>query len=256
MPKINTIKRGGSRFYVHPDDGTKAVGVTSVVGMLPKDFLRYWAAKSVAEGAVANIGAIVTLAMNDPAAAVDMLKRTPDRDTRQAAETGTEAHAIFEKMVETGNLHPRVHPDYEPYAEHFRAFLAECQPEYTMTEETVWSEAHGYAGSFDALATISGEPVWLDYKTTRSGVHEDVALQLSAYAHADYVLRPDGSRIPLPKVESGAVLHVRPEGWKLVPVRIDDEIFGTFLHLLAVHAWERGGKGSVLGNPVAGSQAA
>ncbi|WP_036959367.1 hypothetical protein [Promicromonospora kroppenstedtii] len=76
-PKINTIKRGGSRLYVHPESARKVPGVTSVLNMLPKGFLKFWASKSVAEYAVNNIGAVVTLAMNDKSAAVDLLKRAP-----------------------------------------------------------------------------------------------------------------------------------------------------------------------------------
>lgn len=248
-PKVNTIKRGGSRFYVSPDTGQKVPGVTSVLGMLPKDFLRYWAAKMVAEEAVADLGSVVSIAMRDPAAAIDYLKRAPDRNTNKAADTGTAAHDLFERMARGEKL-GRVHPDLEPFVRHFDEFLTVAQPEYHFLEETVWSDAHDYAGSFDAFATIRGERVWIDNKTTRSGIHAEVGIQLAAYRYADAILRPDGSRTPMPKADGGAVLHIRPEGWKLVPVRADEAAFDVFLHLREVFRYEKEFKSTIVGQPV------
>jgi hypothetical protein len=248
-PKVSTISRGGSRFYVHPESQDKVPGVTSVVGMLPKPFLRPWAAKVTAETAVDHLGEIVSIALRDRQGAIDFLKRSPDRFTKTAADVGTEAHDLFERLAK-GESVGRVHPDFVPFVEHFESFLEEFSPEFVFMEETVWSEKHSYAGSFDAFAVIDGERVWVDYKTTRSGVHEEVALQLAAYRYADYIIRPDGGRVPMPEADAGAVLHVRPEGWSLVPIRADEKAFETFLHLRAIFEWERNEKGSVIGDPV------
>jgi hypothetical protein len=252
-PKINTIKRGGSRFYVEPESGLKVPGVTSVLGMLPKDFLRYWAAKMVAEEAVADLGTVVSIALRDPAAAIDFLKRAPDRNTKKAADTGTDAHAIFETMAK-GKPAGRVHPDLEPFVRHFGEYLDVVQPEYHYMEETVWSDSRGpslaYAGSFDAFATIQGERVWLDNKTTRSGIHDEVGLQLAGYRYADNILRPDGSRIPMPKADGGAVLHIRPEGWQLVPVACGEREFEQFLNLRRTFEWDKTDRAKIIGNAV------
>lgn len=248
-PKVSTIRRGGSRFYVEPETGEKVPGVTSVLNMLPKPFLRYWAAKVVAEEAVEDLGSLVSLVLRDPAAAVDHLKRAPDRFTRKAADVGTEAHDLFERMAK-GEPLGRVHPDLKVYVDHFDDFLQTVQPEYHFMEETVWSDEHSYAGSFDAFATIQGERVWLDNKTTRSGVHEEVGLQLAAYRFADHILREDGSRTPMPKADGGAVVHVRPEGWKVVPVRCDEAVFDAFLHLRKVFDYEGELKKTIVGRPV------
>lgn len=256
MATLNTIKRGDSRFYVDGDTGAKVPGVTSIVGMLPKGFLQFWAAKMVAECAVDNMGAVVGLALNDKSGAVDYLKGAPRRFTAQAGDTGTAAHSIFERMAR-GEGMGRVHPDLRRYAEHFAEFLEEVQPEFLFLEDAVWSDTHNYAGSFDAIAKIGGETVMIDWKTTRSGVHEEVALQLSAYANADHiVLAETGENVPIPKIDACAVLHVRPEAWKLVPVKHSPEMFQTFLHLRKIFDWEKELKKGVIGRPVAsGGQA-
>jgi hypothetical protein len=246
-PKVNTIKRGDSRFYVSPIDGAKYPGVTSILNMLPKGFLTFWAAKMVAEEAVADLGSVVSIAMRDPAAAIDYLKRAPQRNTGKAADTGTAAHDIFERMAKGQNV-GRVHPDLDPFVRHFDEYLRVVKPEYHYLEETVWSDTHQYAGSFDAFATIDGQRLWLDNKTTRSGIHEEVGIQLTAYGRAEYLLGPDGERLPVPEGDGAAVLHVRPEGWKLVPVRYDDELFDVFLHLREVFRYEKEVKSSIIGD--------
>ncbi|MFJ9694931.1 hypothetical protein [Kitasatospora sp. NPDC101183] len=248
---IQTIKRSGARFYVDPADGEKKVpGVTSVLSMLPKGFLTFWAAKEVAETAVNDLGAVVNIALRDPAAAVDYLKRSPTRTTAKAADTGSAAHDLFERLAR-GERVGRVHPDMAQYARHFAAFLDEQQPEFLHLEETIWSDQHGYAGSFDAIAKLGDETVILDWKTTRSGVHEDVALQLKAYARADrMILAATGESIPVPAVDAAAVLHVRPEGAKLVPVDCSDDLFDVFTALLTVFQWDTVRKKNVVGRPV------
>ena len=253
-PKVSTIKRGDSRFYISPDDGgVKVPGVTSVLGMLPKGFLRFWGQKLVAEAAVEELGTVVSMVLRDPQAAIDHLKKAPDRFTRKAADIGTAAHDIFERLSR-GETVGRVHPDLEPYVRHFNEYLDVVQPEYHFMEETVWSDSRGpdlaYAGSFDAFATIQGEKVWLDNKTTRSGVHSEVGLQLGAYRFADSIIRQDGSRVPMPKADGAAVLHVRPEGWKLVPVKADEQGFEYFLHLRETFNYEKDYSKTIVGNEV------
>lgn len=235
-PKVNTVKRGGARFYVNPTSGDKVPGVTSVLNQLPKPFLQYWAAKVVAEQAVDNVGGWINLALNgDRDGAVDYLKRAPGRNTGKAADMGTEAHDIMEQMAR-GNSPGRVAPDMRWAVDNFSEFLDAFQPEFLHLEETVWNLSPGYAGSFDAIAKIDGETLVLDWKTTRSGVHAEVALQMCAYANADFIMSPDGEQVPLPAIDGAAVMHTRPdgEGWKLVPVAIDSDVLLPIFHALLV----------------------
>jgi hypothetical protein len=253
MAGVSTIKRGGSRFYIDPDDGAiKVPGVTSVGGMLPKDFLTFWAAKEAAEAAVNNWDIVSELVKRDPKGAIDYLKNAHRRKSTAASDLGSAAHDLFERMARGETINTRhVHVDVKPHVRWFAEFLQEVQPEFLYLEETVWSDTHRYAGSFDAIAVVDGETVVLDWKTSKS-VYDSVALQLSAYRYADrIILASDGSSIPVPEMAGGAVLHVRPEGWQFVPVKCDREIYETFLHLRGVFDWEAGGKRGVVGRPIA-----
>ncbi|GEB46955.1 hypothetical protein MTE01_29000 [Microbacterium testaceum] len=248
-PKVNTIKRSGSRFYVEPTTGAKYPGVTSILKNLDKSFLQHWAAKLVAEEAVYNLEAVASIAARDPEAAIDMLKRTPYRNTKKAADIGTAAHDVFERMA-GGEPMKYVSDDLRPFRDHFAHFLDTVQPEFLLMEETVWDDEHQYAGSFDWRAKIDGMTIWGDNKTTRSGVHAEVGLQLSAYRYAKHILRPDGTRTPNTPGDGAAVLHIRPEGWHLTPVRADEEVFKLFLALRTVFEWDVM-KPTVVGVPVA-----
>ena len=249
-PTINTVKSAGSRFYVHPQSAEKFIGVTSVVAMLPKGFLTWWAAKVTAETAVEQLGAITNLCMtgeDGKAAAIDMLKRAHDRAKNSAASTGTDIHAIAEQL-NRGEDCGLIHPDLAPSIDHYKQFLDDWQPKFLETEATVFHYDHKWAGTFDGLCEIGGENILFDLKTGK-GVYEDVALQLNAYANAQKIVEVDGTERELPEIHGGAVLHLRPEGYKLIPVRLAPEIYEVFRSLIHISEWDREMKRGVLGAP-------
>ncbi|WP_172385201.1 hypothetical protein [Streptomyces sp. MNP-20] len=261
---IRTIQRGGSRFYIHPDKPEiKHPGVTSVVGMLPKPFLTFWAAKMTAELAVDSLPFVAQMAERDRQGAVDYLKGASRRYTKVRADVGSRAHDLFERMIR-GERVGRVHPDLEPYRAQFAEFLEAVNPHLERAEDVAWSDAHEYAGSFDAVLTVwldddgnptpdrSGAPhlLMVDWKTSRD-TYPDVALQMSAYAHADRIIAPDGTAEPMPDFDGAAVLHITPESWAFKPVRIDDTVFTYFLALRKVFNWDREESKTVLGRAIA-----
>jgi hypothetical protein len=250
VPKIQTIKRSGSRFYVEPTSGEKVPGVTSILSMLPKPFLQYWAAKMVAEFAVDNFSAYSSLVMNNQRqAAIDVLKGAPRRYTNERANIGSDAHDLFERLGRGEDI-GKVHPDLQGYVDQFNKFLDEFQPNFLMQEETIWSNEHKYAGSFDAIAEIGGETVVIDFKTTKS-VYPEVGLQLAAYRYADHIVRPDGNTAPLPKnISGGAVVHIHPDEYEVIPLRCDQEVYEMFLTLRKAFEWNDISK-TVVGKPLA-----
>ncbi|CAM5363044.1 hypothetical protein GCM10010329_85030 [Streptomyces spiroverticillatus] len=261
---VRTIKRGGSRFYVDPVNAEKLPGVTSVVGMLPKPFLVYWAARLTAETAVQNLDAVRSIAERDAEGAVDYLRHAHSRYTKLRAGIGSDAHDLFERMIR-GEAIGRVHPDLEPYRAGFAEFLDAVRPELVSAEDIAWSDEHQYAGSFDAILRVrlseDGTPdhengEWhtliVDWKTSKSA-YPDVALQMSAYANADRMISPDGTSEPMPELDGAAVLHITPEGWTFKPVRVDREVFDVFLTLRRIFEWDRGLSKTVFGRAIAKS---
>jgi len=251
-PKVNTIKRQGARLYIHPDTGEQMPGVTSILNMLPKEFLKFWAAKMSAEFAVDMTPEWIGLVMKgERQAAVDIIKKAHMRNTGNAADMGTAAHDVFEKMSRDQKV-GRVSPGLKPFVTHYQRFLDKFQPEFLHLEETVWQRSVGYAGSFDAIAIIEGETVILDNKTTRSGVHDEVCLQLNAYGGADALVDPDtGEETPLPDITGAAVVHMRPDEWGFYPVAYDPDKFIPVLGALkVVWDWEKNLRKGAIGRPI------
>ena len=276
-PAVRTVNRGGSRYYIHPVTKEKAIGVTSVVGMLPKDFLKWWAAKMVAEEAVNNFGALASLVAGDGAdAAVDWLKRAHLRNTGEASIRGTDIHELTETIDLEGGIPKGTPKAHLGYARGYLAFREETEAEIVEVETTVWNSSYGYSGTLDrtlripesAFSTLDAPPSWYegsekpiiaDVKTTRSGVHAEVALQMSAYKHAEekMVHQDDGGFHPepwAPLQDTGLVIWLRPDEWQLVPVDISYPLFDIFLSLMQVLTWEKELKSEVLYPPLTGQK--
>jgi hypothetical protein len=260
---IKTTEGKGPRFYFDTDNpAVKLPGVTSIVGMLPKPFLTFWAAKMAAELAVDSIEFIQQMVdRGGRAGAVQYVSGASRRYTKERSDIGSEAHDLFERMIR-GERVGYVSRDMDPYKRHFGEFLDAVQPELVRAEDVAWSDTHQYAGSFDGILRIrldedgkpdpAGEPalVVADWKTGKN-TYPDVALQMSAYAHADKVIAPDGTEEPMPDFDGAVVLHITPDVCAFKPVRIDKpDVFAQFLHLRETFEWDRKTSKTVLGDPI------
>lgn len=239
--RANTIQRSGSRFYVRGSE--KQPGVTSIIGAAEaKPFLQAWSAKMVAEYVADNLGAVLPLLMADRVSAIDVMKNAPRRYTKVAADRGTYVHELFELMTTGGKMPVRIEPEIKPFVSHMQEFLDKFQPKILAVEETLWNSTVGYAGSVDAFMEIGGEIVVLDLKTSKA-VYSSTALQLAAYRFAEETI----SGGPVPSATAGAVLHVREEGWSLVPMKCDEEVFEVFKNMVQIFKWSTGLSRDVIG---------
>ena len=140
-----------------------------------------------------------------------------------------------------------------PYMEHFERFVADFRPDFLASEATVYSDRESYAGTLDFIAAIAHQTIITDVKTGK-GVYPDAALQLCAYSRADYIGLPDGRDEPLPSIDGAAVLHLRPDGYEFIPVRIDDDVYHSFLFAREVFRWMEETSKTVLGAPLLGPE--
>lgn len=239
------------RYYEHPLTAERATSVTKCCGVLNKPALVNWAAKLVATYAVEHLNEWFRLGKSQ---ATDLLKGEPNRVMRASGDLGSLVHGAVEAKVIGGPILPAVEEVCRAHLEHFAQFCADFEPVFICCEATLWSRQHGYAGTTDAFVSFNrppagltaGDVVVLDYKTG-SGVYPEAALQMSAYRYADFILLADGTEIPVPEVTAGAVLHLRPEGYQLVPVDTGPEVFELFLHCLALCEWVDGLSKRVIG---------
>lgn len=104
--------------------------------------------------------------------------------TNAACETGTLAHALVEAHIQRREptkealADPRAVKAFEAYLE----WQSSSKVEIIETEINLVSEQYQYGGCPDAIGTINGKPVLLDWKTS-NGLYSDHLIQLAAYGH-------------------------------------------------------------------------
>lgn len=211
-------------------------GVTTLLKGLPKPALTYWAARTVAEYVADNPEAVETLRSAGRGPMVAALKGTPWQQRDEAALRGTEIHALAERVVRGEEVDiPERHVDA---VQGYVTWLDEHGLEPILTERPVANRRHWYSGTFDLIARLDGEVWLLDIKTAK-GVYGDNALQLAAYAGAEFYRPGDDpdEEEPMPHIDRLGVLHVEDGLTTLHPVRADqrDAAFKDFLHAAWIH---------------------
>lgn len=259
---------GGGRFYVFGRE--RFWSVTTILRALPKDALKFWAAKTVAEFAYDDSANWLGM---DRERAIDYLKREPLRFTGQRADRGSAVHAAVEAFSLGRPAKPFSNVEERRCAAAFLAWAHEFDVAFDATEFSVYSRRQRYAGTSDAIVRVPVaklEELWpenpwdvadgadhvrllVDYKTSgdvaeRKGIYPDVALQLNAYANADFIGLPNGSESGIGDLDGAAALHLGPAGYRMVPVRLGVDVFKAFLYVREVFRWQEQISKDVLGS--------
>jgi hypothetical protein len=232
-----TADRGG-RTYTWPPTGEDFASVTTLLQALAKPALVYWSAKMVAEGAIRRQREwLAILEEQGTDAAVRWLKGLPWDKRDRAADAGSTVHAAIEAEIKQTEP-PKWPKALDGYRVQFERFGAAYQPQWISSEATVYSRTHGYAGTLDWTAIIGGILYLGDLKTGER-VYDEVALQLAAYRHAEWIDLGDGKETPMPPVEDSVVLHLRPDAYYLRPVQTDQAMFEAFLAVAGAWRWQQ-----------------
>jgi hypothetical protein len=215
-------------------DGEKVDGVTTVISNgIPKPALMPWAAREVATYAADNLELLEQL---DRDARIDLLKCAHYRDRDKAARRGTEVHALAERLIKDEEVD--VPDELVGHVDSYLKFLDEFNPKPVLVEAVVGNRTHKWMGTIDLYCEMRDELWLLDIKTTRSGIYGEVALQLAAYANAEFYIAADGTETPMPFVERCGAIWVRADGYDLVPVVAGPDTYRTFRYAQQVAKWQ------------------
>ena len=186
------------------------------------------------------------------AAVADALASLRYRDRDEAAGKGSEVHRLAERLARGEEVEV---PDYiAGHVDAYVRFLNEWEPTNAVLEGVVVNRRWRYMGKFDLLADFPGK-VWssgiwqgrpvgrglLDVKTARSGIFAEVALQLQGYRFGETLLR-GAEEVPMPPVDFVAAIHVRADGYDVIPFDVTDNpntdpAYRTFLYAKQVGWW-------------------
>jgi hypothetical protein len=224
LKRIETAR--GHRYTL---DGKAVPGVTTILSKgLPKPALPYWAAKECARYAADHLD--VLLQLPDTESVFATVKQAPWTQRDTAARRGTEIHALAEQIIQGDTVDvPR---ELDGYVQGLVDWIDEWEFVPILTEAVLGSREHWYAGTLDAIGAIKGgETILLDWKSAK-GVYGDNALQLAAYAHAEFIEEGANGKPyegSVPQVDTLGVVHVTPTGSHLYRVPNPDAAWKQFL---------------------------
>lgn len=260
--KIVRKNTGRGHHYVDQETGQRVPGVTTVnsAGM-PKPALLNWAADATAEYAIDNWDALAKLS---PSERLKKMKggRYEKRDA--AANRGTAVHKMAERLIAGEKV--TVPDELAGYVESCVNFLNDFDVRQLHVEAVVYSESNRHVGTVDLIADVllpdmpeydhigrddNGYSRGLfDWKTSRSGVFGDVALQLAPYRWSEWLVNPaTGDVEVMPDVDFTAGIHLTPTGYSFIPLETGEDVYRDFLYVKEVARIVDGVK-DLVGEPI------
>ena len=228
-------------------DGQAIPGVTTVLGVLDKPAIPRWAAKSVAEHVADNPAGVQTLREMGRDTMVKALAGVPWERRDAAGQRGNAFHALAERIANGEEVD--VPESLVPLVENALDFMEMYRIRPILTEAAVASREHWYAGTLDLIADSAVGRAIFDWKSGRA-IYPRFALQLAAYAGAEFHgMR--GDEKPLPEVEGAYGVHIRADGYDVIPLRHGPQVFEEFVKVRHVYEintrvegdWRRPGTG-------------
>lgn len=231
------MTKTGLKFYPashrYKLDGEWVQGVTTILGgAMPKPALPKWSAKAVAEYVAQNREAVEHLYHMGETPMVNALKEVPWQQRDEAGRRGTEVHDLAERYLKGEAI--EVPDAITGHVESCVKFIEDWKLQPVLIEQTIGSREHQYAGKLDIIADSAHAPrAIFDWKTAKSGIYGETAMQLVAYAMAEFY-GEDGDEKPMADLgikESWGV-HIRADGYDAYPLAYGPDIYAEFVTLL------------------------
>ena len=246
-PPIRRITRGKTHHY-EDADGRRVPGVTTILdGGLPKKELIGWAANITAESTLNNWD---TLAELPDATRLKTMQGYRWESSNKAKNKGTQVHLYAEALVQ-GIEVKGVPDELRPYVDNYDRFIDTWQLDPVLVEVVIVSYGHGYAGTLDLIADLTGptgerERWLLDIKTGEKGIYPETALQLSAYRFAEFYLDADGDEQPMPTVDNCGAIHITADDAQLIPTVSEREQLTMFRIAQKIYEYDKDKDGLIL----------
>lgn len=230
-------KRKFGKNHAYYLDGVKLDGVTTLLGNgLPKPALINWAANATAEYAVDNWAELAELSLSER---LKVLKGSRYAITDEAKQRGTEVHDLAEKLAKGEEV--EVPDAIAGHVSSALRFLDEYKFETILTETSCFHEKAMYGGTFDLLGRSllpehAGKVILADWKTNRTGIYSETALQLTAYARSTHYLDRDGAEKAMADLGITDLwgIWIRSDGYEVYPMEFSDRTWQAFGNVVAV----------------------
>lgn len=263
---IQRRNHGRGHSYVDTDTGLKVPGVTTLIGEgLPKPALMNWVGEATAEYSIDNWDTLAGLPISER---LKKIKGGRYEKRDEAANRGTQVHKMAERLIAGEEV--TVPAGLDGYVKACVDFLNDFDVREVHVEAVVYSVTNWHVGTLDLIADVllPDMPEYdhiprretgysrglLDWKTSRSGIFGEVALQLAPYRHSEFLICEDGD-IPMPPVDFTAGIHLRPDGYSFIPLITDESVYRDFLYVKEVSRIVAGLR-DLVGEPITAPTAA
>jgi hypothetical protein len=226
-------------------DGERVPGVTTLLKEgLPKPALLGWGIRTVARFAAQHVDELWAMRGMGEEATFQALRNRPFEERNDAGVRGTTLHRYAEKLSRGEPVD--VPAPLQPWVQSVVDYLDDYQPRSVLQETTVGSRRWRYCGTLDDVSDFpDGRRRVVDFKSGK-GVYSEDGLQLAAYRNAELYKAADGEDRPLEELglcDEGYIVHIRPEGYEVVPFYIGPEAHQAFLRVAWVARELRGDEG-------------
>lgn len=222
-------RRNYGRNHGYLLDGQKIISVTKALSLgMPKPALINWAASEAAQMAWDKKAELSTAPYSEFIATV---AKAHERKRNTAAVKGTAVHNFGERLVR-GEKVDGIPDEVAPKVDQYVRFLNEWQVIPLAVERPVCNLEIPYGGTFDLVFTspLFPERVFLGDIKTAKGVYGDNALQLEAYARADFYIDVDESEVEMSSlgITDHVVIHLEEDRYHVTEMERGHQVWESF----------------------------
>lgn len=169
--------------HLYKVGGLKVDGVTSVLNVLNKPALMYWAVNMTIEYFKNTLKPNVKYDELQIQAMLNAGKTSHRVKKDAAADFGTMAHDWIEKHIKGEKPAPFTNAILKNSIDKFLKWETDNKVIFHEVEKMIYSKKHNYAGKFDFLCEIDGK-LWIGDIKTSSGIWDEYLFQTAAYRQA------------------------------------------------------------------------
>jgi len=217
------------------------VGVTTVLGVRAKDFLKWWTVKEMYNFLLPKLKDIQGISEKEWDKILLSGRKAWLDKSKKALVSGGIAHEWIEKYIKNrivGRIAKEFLPDDPKATASIKAFIDwedKHNVEWLASELCLASVNELFAGTIDFVARINGVLTLGDFKTSNQ-TSEDVALQTAAY----HILLDENLSEGESRPEQRVTIRIPKDGSHFDYQRIDTDLEfdkSTFLRLREIYRW-------------------
>ncbi|MBL7052076.1 MAG: hypothetical protein ISS01_03210 [Nanoarchaeota archaeon] len=224
-------------------NGESVYGTTSIIGVLDKPALKFWAVNMAMEVLEKELIPGVSLDEVQIKSLIDEARRAHMRRLSKAADIGTMIHGWLESYVKAvleKKALPKkpINKEMNNAINSFLQWIKDSKVKFLKSEQKIYSRKYHYAGTFDLEAIVDGKRTIIDFKTSKA-IYPEMLLQTSAYLKAkeeETDMEYDGGVIILRLSKEDK--DKRIESFEVVKDTNIENHFKCFLACLDIYTWK------------------